>query len=127
MCFWQGPCFISGRANEEKIRAMVNWSIPQTVKELQGFIGLTSYYRQFVKNYGSLATPLTKLLQKDAFGWTAKVTQAFERLKHTMVTLPILALPDFSVPFVIETNTSSFGIGAVLTQGKRPIAYLARI
>lgn len=82
-------------------------------------------YHKFAGHYGTLAAPLTQLLKKDAFNWNEQVTEAFERLKRTMVTLPVLALPDFSLPFVIETNALGTGLGAVLTQGQRPIAYFS--
>lgn len=100
---------------------MLNWSIPQTLKELRGFLGLTGYYRRSVHNYGIIAVPLTKLTRKDSFFWTAEVTQAFEALKTAMVTLP-----DFSVLFVIETDASGTGLGAVITQKQRPIAYFSQ-
>lgn len=70
-----------------------------------------------------IAAPLTKLTRKDSFFWTEEATQVFAPLKTAMVTLPTLALPDFNVPFVIETDTSGTDLGAVITQKQRPIAY----
>ncbi|TYK06484.1 transposon Tf2-1 polyprotein isoform X1 [Cucumis melo var. makuwa] len=81
------------------------------------------YYRHFVQYYGTIASPLTQLLKLGAFKWTKEAQEAFLKLQNAMVTLPVLALPDFSLPFEIEINASGYGVGAMLVQGKRPIAY----
>ncbi|XP_074343112.1 uncharacterized protein LOC141680927 [Apium graveolens] len=95
-----------------KVDVMVNWPIPKSLKQLRGFLGLTGYYRRFIKGYGEMSRPLTNLLKKGSFNWTNEATVAFQTLKNSMVSAPVLALPDYTLPFTIETDASGTGIGA---------------
>lgn len=111
---------------QKKIQAILDWPPPRDVSELRGFLGLCSYYRRFAKGFSQVASPLTDLTRKGAFRWTEDSEVVFDRLKQVMSTCPILALPDFSRPFVLECDVSGCGIGAVLMQDRHPIAYESR-
>lgn len=85
-----------------KVVSVAQWPTPKNVKGVRGFLGLTGYYIKFIKQYGRIAKPLTELTKKEGFKWGDGSQRAFEELKVKLTTAPVLALPDFSKPFVIE-------------------------
>lgn len=109
-----------------KVVSVTRWPIPKNVKGVRGFLGLTDYYRKFIKDYGKIAKPLTELTKKDAFMWNEKTQDAFDQLKRRLTTSPVLALPDFNKEFVIECDASGGGIGAILMQDRKLVAYYSK-
>jgi hypothetical protein len=120
------------KMDQKKVEAVTSWPKPNTVKEVQSFLGFANFYRQFIKDYSKVAAPLTELTKKDkVFEWTAEAEEAFQELKTRFSTEPILVIFDPSKPSVVETDASDKAIGACLSQaddkGKlRPVAYLSR-
>ena len=113
------------KVDEKKIAAMVSWPQPHNILELRGFLGLTGYYRKFVRDYGLLARPLTNLLKKGQFGWNKDAEEAFVKLKHAMTKTLVLSMPNFNDIFTIEIYASGDSIGAVLQQNGKPIAFMS--
>ncbi|KAL6320971.1 hypothetical protein AAG906_010780 [Vitis piasezkii] len=98
------------QVDQGKIKAMLNWPRPTNISELRGFLGLTGYYRKFVRNYGIIARALTNLLKKGQFAWTKDAETAFQALKQAMTSTPTLAMPNFNEPFVIESMLQEMGL-----------------
>ncbi|XP_074283044.1 putative mitochondrial protein AtMg00860 [Silene latifolia] len=97
--------------DSKKIEDVAKWNIPTSVKDLRSFLGLARYYRKFVKSYAVISKPLTNLLKKGVFTWNQEANKAFEKLKVALTTALVLALPNFSKQFTVETYGSNDGIG----------------
>jgi hypothetical protein len=111
------------RVDPKKIESMKNWPFPKNLKRLHGFLGLMGYYRNFVRNYGKIATTLTSLLKSNSFTWTSAADHAFQALKYAMCLNLVLYLLDFTNTFVLECDAYEKGIGAILMQHGRPLAF----
>ena len=114
-----------------KVAAVQEWPVPQTLRDVRSFLGLSGYYRRFIRHYSKLALPLTELTRADCpWQWGERQQEAFDALKAALVSAPVLALPDPSKPYEIYTDASGFALGAVLLQdqgqGPQPVAYLSR-
>ena len=122
------------RPEHSKVDSVKQFQVPTTKSDVRTFLGLTGYYRKFIQEYAEIAAPLTDLTRKNApnhVQWTAECDSAFNRLKDCLCCEPILRSPDFSLPFVLQTDASGRAIGAVLSQvggddEEHPVAYYSR-
>ena len=122
------------KPQEDMLTAIKHFLQPTTKKQIQSFLGLTGYYCRFIPNYATVAVPLTNMIKKSKLvtvNWIAEGIQVFNKLKEILVSTPVLANPDFSRPFILQTDASEFGLGAVLNQVDtegydHPVAYFSR-
>ena len=122
------------RLEQDKVRAVHKFPVPKTKKDVRAFLGLSGYYRKFIPNYSTVATPLTDLTKRNAplrVQWTGACEEAFMYLKQALSSEPILRTPDFSRPFILQTDASDRGVGAVLSQVDKhniehPVGYYSR-
>lgn len=122
------------RTDPSKVEAITNYPVPKTRKEVKRFLGTASWYRRFVNGFSTIAGPLNKLTSSKRntppFTWSDEANSAFLELKSCLVNAPILACPDFSLPFQVHTDASNYGVGAMLAQTvdgiEHPIAYMSR-
>jgi hypothetical protein len=118
----------------DKVAAMVSYPVPKTSTEIKRFVGMCSWYRRFIPHFSTLMSPINALLtgkrKRQKTEWTPEAQEAFQKIKDALVSAPVLSSPDFSKPFVIQTDASNTGLGAVLTQDldgdERVIAYASR-
>ncbi|CAG2249075.1 unnamed protein product [Mytilus edulis] len=101
----------------DKIASVKTWPLPKSMTDVRSFLGTCSYYRKFIKSFAEIARPLHKLTEKNCtFDWTNECNEAFEKLQMTLMSAPILGYPDMTKQFILDTDASGFGIGAVLSQ-----------
>ncbi len=135
-CVYLGHVVGNGCVKPEssKIEAVSSFPVPRTKKQVRSFLGLSGYYRRFILDYASVAAPLSDLTRKSLpkeVNWTEKCHKAFGTLKQCLGGSPILKNPDFSRGFVLQTDASDYGVGAVLSQAdddgvEHPVAYYSR-
>ncbi|CAA7046444.1 unnamed protein product [Microthlaspi erraticum] len=106
-----------------KVEAIRSWPVPKTLTETRSFHGLASFYRRFVPQFSSLMAPITDCIRDGSFVWTPAASTAFDLVKDKLSSAPILALPDFTLVFELHCDASKLGVGAVLSQRGRPIAF----
>ena len=115
------------RVDPRKVQAVKEWPEPQNVHKLRSFLGLANYFRRFMEGYSTIVSPLTNLTKKDVqWDWSPKCQEAFEKVKTLLTEAPVLKLPDPDKPFEVICDASIVGVGAVLMQEGRPVAYESR-
>jgi hypothetical protein len=110
-----------------KVKDILKWKPLTTVHQVRSFLGLAGYYRRFILDFSKIVKPITSLLKNDTkFDWSSKCNEAFEQLKVLLTTAPVLAQPDIEKPFDVYYDASGSGLGCVLMQEGRVIAYASR-
>lgn len=109
-----------------KVGAILQWPIPHSIRAVHSFLGLAGFYWRFIRGYATIDAPLVHLTTKDHFLWTDPAQDAFEKLNQALSFAPVLALPDFELPFTVETDASGVGMGAVLSQQGHPLAFFSK-
>ena len=112
------------RVDPSKVETVTNWPTPANVGDVRSFLGLAGYYRRFIEGFSKMAGPMTQLTRKGVkFQWTEPCEQSFHKLKNRLVSAPMLTIPDGSDGFVIYSDASKHGLGCILMQNGKVIAY----
>ena len=113
--------------NPEKIEAMMSWERPKSVFEICSFLGLVVYYRRFIEDFFRLAAPMTRLTQNEVkFDWDGQCEKTFQELKRRLTSSPILIVPNRGQGYTVYCDASRAGLGCVLMQSRRVVAYGSR-
>jgi hypothetical protein len=110
-----------------KVTSVTEWKPPKNVREIHSFLGLARYYRRFIENFSKIAKPMTELLKKEKkFKWTDECEVSFQELKKRLLSALVLCLPDLEQEFQVNCDASRLGLGSVLMQVARVVAYASR-
>jgi hypothetical protein len=110
-----------------KVQDVLSWKAPTSVSDIQSFLGLAGYYRRFIERFSKISKLMTELLEKDKqFEWMLTCEASFQELKKRLTTTPVLVMPDMEKPFSIYCDASGQGLGCVLMQDRRVVAYASR-
>ncbi|PKU79202.1 RNA-directed DNA polymerase [Dendrobium catenatum] len=108
-----------------KITAIKEWPIPRSLFDIRSFHGLANFYRRFIKGFSIIMAPITDILKQSQFTWSEEQQRSFEAIKAALSTAPVLVLPDFDKPFTVDTDASTVGVGAVLSQDNKPVEFFS--
>jgi hypothetical protein len=115
------------KVDPQKVEVVKDWPTPKTTTDVRRFLGLANYFRKFIRDFSAIAAPLTKLSSsKRAWEWGMEQEESFSALKTALVEAPILSLPDLRKPFQVTCDASDFGVGAVLMQDGKVVAYYSK-
>lgn len=109
-----------------KIQVVLDWSLPNSLQSIRSFHGFASFYQRFINRFSTVIAPIIECLKGGVFKWNGEAQRSFELINKMVTKAPILTLPDFTKLFEVECDASNVGVGVVLSQENKPIAFLAK-